>query len=37
VITQTYRWNKRKRMFPEEHIGLAWTTLAEKQWLDAQS
>jgi O-acetyl-ADP-ribose deacetylase (regulator of RNase III) len=33
VITKTYKWNKRKHMFQEEHIRIAWEVLGQKGWL----
>lgn len=33
AITKTYDWNKRKRMFKEEHIRIAWDILRSKGWL----
>lgn len=33
AIKKTYSWNKRKRMFKEEHITIAWKVLEEKEWL----
>jgi O-acetyl-ADP-ribose deacetylase (regulator of RNase III) len=33
AIDKTYAWNDRKRVFQEEHIRIAWDTLADKQWI----
>jgi O-acetyl-ADP-ribose deacetylase (regulator of RNase III) len=33
VITKTYQWNERKRMFQKEHIRVAWQVLGQKGWL----
>jgi len=33
VLTQTYAWNERKRMFEEDHIHIAWAVLRKKGWL----
>ena len=33
AIAKTYAWNVRKRMFKEEHIGIAWDLLGRKGWL----
>lgn len=33
VLTQTYAWNERKRMFEEDHIRIAWEVLRDKGWL----
>lgn len=33
VITKTYEWNERKRMFQKEHIQVAWEVLGQKGWL----
>lgn len=33
AVSKTYGWNKRKRMFQEKHIRLAWDILAQKGWL----
>lgn len=29
----TYAWNDRKRMFRQQHIGIAWRVLSDKGWL----
>lgn len=33
VITKTYEWGERKRMFQKEHIRVAWEVLGQKRWL----
>ncbi len=33
TIRKTYSWNKRKRMFQEKHIRIAWNTLVHKCWI----
>ncbi len=33
AIRKTYDWNDRKRMFPEEHIRVAWDVLKQKAWI----
>ncbi len=33
AVEKTYSWNKRKRMFQEKHIKLAWDVLERKGWL----
>ena len=33
VVSQTYAWNERKRMFEEDHIQIAWEVLRDKKWL----
>jgi len=33
AIGKSYAWNKRKRMFQEEHIRIAWKILEKKEWL----
>ncbi len=33
AVTKVYAWNNRKKMFPEEHIRLAWDVLDRKEWL----
>lgn len=33
AVSKTYGWNKRKQIFQEKHIRLAWDTLEEKGWL----
>lgn len=33
AIKKTYAWNDRKRMFKEDHVRIAWSTLARKGWL----
>ncbi len=33
VITKTYEWSERKRMFQKEHIRVAWEVLGQKGWL----
>ena len=33
AIDRTYAWNKRKQMFREEHIRIAWKILGKKGWL----
>lgn len=33
VISATYAWNDRKRMFHEKHIRIAWEVLGQKGWL----
>ena len=33
AVNKTYGWNKRKRMFREKHIRLAWDILERKGWL----
>jgi len=37
AIERTYAWGNRKRMFKEQHIGIAWTTLNRKGWLSIAS
>ena len=37
VITKTYEWNERKRMFQKEHIRIAWEVLEQKGWLLKES
>lgn len=32
-----YAWNKRKQMFSEEHIGLAWETLKSQEWISSKA
>lgn len=32
-----YSWNKRKRMFTEGHIGLAWETLTSQGWITSKA
>jgi hypothetical protein len=33
AIQKTYAWNKRKSMFQEKHIRIAWETLVKKGWI----
>ncbi len=33
TIQKTYGWNKRKRMFQDKHIRIAWNTLVHKCWI----
>ena len=33
AIARVYAWNVRKRMFGEEHLRVAWDTLAERTWI----
>jgi hypothetical protein len=33
ALTQTYKWDARKRMFKPQHVEVAWTVLANKHWL----
>jgi O-acetyl-ADP-ribose deacetylase (regulator of RNase III) len=33
VVRETYAWNKRKRMFQEKHIRIAFNTLTNKNWI----
>ena len=33
AIAKVYAWNDRKRMFPEQHIRMAWDVLSQKSWL----
>jgi hypothetical protein len=33
AVSKTYGWSKRKRMFQETHIKLAWDILEQKGWL----
>jgi O-acetyl-ADP-ribose deacetylase (regulator of RNase III) len=33
AVTKTYDWNRRKGMFKEKHIRLAWDILDQKGWL----
>ena len=35
TIKRIYAWSSRKRMFKEQHIDIAWTTLNRKGWLSA--
>jgi O-acetyl-ADP-ribose deacetylase (regulator of RNase III) len=32
-----YTWNKRKKMFTEDHIGLAWDTLSSQGWISTMA
>jgi O-acetyl-ADP-ribose deacetylase (regulator of RNase III) len=32
-----YKWNRRKQMFAEEHIGLAWETLQSQGWINSKA
>lgn len=36
AVSKTYEWNRRKRMFQEKHIRLAWDILEQKGWLHRQ-
>jgi len=33
AVTKTYAWSKRKKMFQEKHIRIAWDILKQKGWL----
>jgi len=33
VVRETYAWNRRKRMFQEKHIRVAFNTLVKKGWI----
>ena len=33
AVALTYAWNERKRMFQEDHIGIAWDVLGRKGWV----
>jgi len=33
AVAKTYAWNDRKKMFPEEHIQIAWNVLCDRGWL----
>ncbi len=37
VVTRTYAWSDRKRLFSKQQIELAWNVLHTKGWLKAQS
>jgi O-acetyl-ADP-ribose deacetylase (regulator of RNase III) len=37
ALERIYSWNQRKRMFPEHHLQLAWSTLADAGWLATAS
>ena len=33
AVTATYAWNRRKKMFQENHIRIAWAMLERKNWI----
>jgi O-acetyl-ADP-ribose deacetylase (regulator of RNase III) len=35
VLTRTYEWGERKKMFKSDHVQVAWRVLKDKGWLNA--